>query len=93
MTDISTNPIIIPIIRDLNGLLNDGNLLEDSFNNDEKRKVRPLSHEVRDKLGEYKVTDEDKHHCYSFSGHHKFIKQCLCYITPKASDILLQAIK
>ena len=36
MTDISTNPIIIPIIRDLNGLLNDGNLLEDSFNNDEK---------------------------------------------------------
>lgn len=57
--NISTNPIIIPIIRDLNGLLNGGDLLEDSFNNDEKRKVRPLSHEVRDKLGEYKVTDED----------------------------------
>ena len=59
--NISTNPIIIPIIRDLNDLLNSGDsdLLEESFNNDEKRKVRPLSHEVRDKLGEYKVTDED----------------------------------
>ncbi len=59
--NISTNPIIIPIIRDLNDLLNrgDSDLLEESFNNDEKRKIRPLSHEVRDKLGEYKVTDED----------------------------------
>ena len=49
----------LSLVRDLNGLINDGNILENSFNNDEKKKVCPISHEVRDKLGEYKVTDED----------------------------------
>ena len=63
MTNFSNNPIIIPIIRDLSNLIHRENSLENSlensFNNDEKMKIRPLSHEIRDKLGEYKVTDDD----------------------------------